>query len=154
MSKIGICTQLPFKLILGFDWQQQIQARCTYDLYVSLCIFLLQLHFICTNVFMLPNLVSTSSFFFNCHNHHLMMLPCQKQHQMPFHLKQNSSLNPEDSTIQQAQLDAENKKFTEVFYSNDDNFGHVHILDSKSNYNMKGVSDVDRIDFQSLIASF
>ncbi|GFT16355.1 uncharacterized protein NPIL_84131, partial [Nephila pilipes] len=31
MAKIGICTQLPFKLILGFDWQQQVQARCTYD---------------------------------------------------------------------------------------------------------------------------
>ncbi|GFS78005.1 uncharacterized protein NPIL_18131, partial [Nephila pilipes] len=31
MPKIGICTQLPFKLILGFDWQQQVQARCTYD---------------------------------------------------------------------------------------------------------------------------
>ncbi|KAF8792732.1 hypothetical protein HNY73_004299 [Argiope bruennichi] len=31
MPKIGVCTQLPFKLILGFDWQQQVQARCTYD---------------------------------------------------------------------------------------------------------------------------
>ncbi|GFS83123.1 uncharacterized protein NPIL_638471 [Nephila pilipes] len=31
MPKIGICTQLPFKLILGFDWQQHVQARCTYD---------------------------------------------------------------------------------------------------------------------------
>ncbi|GFU74495.1 uncharacterized protein TNCV_4145201 [Trichonephila clavipes] len=31
MPKFGICTQLPFKFILGFDWQQQVQARCTYD---------------------------------------------------------------------------------------------------------------------------
>ncbi|GFS72450.1 uncharacterized protein NPIL_649651 [Nephila pilipes] len=31
MPKVGICPQLPFPLILGFDWQQQIQARCTYD---------------------------------------------------------------------------------------------------------------------------
>ncbi|GFT37453.1 uncharacterized protein NPIL_251931 [Nephila pilipes] len=38
MPKIGICTQLPFKLILGFDWQQQVQARCTYDPNGSLCI--------------------------------------------------------------------------------------------------------------------
>ncbi|GFQ82847.1 uncharacterized protein TNCT_500901 [Trichonephila clavata] len=53
------------------------------------------------------------------------MLPCQKQHQMQFHLKQNSSLNPQDihSTIQQAQLDAIIEKFTDVFYSNDDNIG-------------------------------
>ncbi|GFR13681.1 uncharacterized protein TNCT_22571 [Trichonephila clavata] len=38
MPKIGICTQLPFKLILVFDWQQQVQARCTYDPNGSLCI--------------------------------------------------------------------------------------------------------------------
>ncbi|GFU27484.1 uncharacterized protein NPIL_369101, partial [Nephila pilipes] len=38
MPKIGICTQLPFKLILGFDWQQQVQARCSYDPNGSLCI--------------------------------------------------------------------------------------------------------------------
>ncbi|GFR17052.1 uncharacterized protein TNCT_618871 [Trichonephila clavata] len=38
MPKIGICAQLPFPLILGFDWQQQIQARCTYDPNGSLCI--------------------------------------------------------------------------------------------------------------------
>jgi len=38
MPEIGVCTQLPFKLILGFDWQQQVQARCTYDPNGSLCI--------------------------------------------------------------------------------------------------------------------
>ncbi|GFR24708.1 uncharacterized protein TNCT_504021 [Trichonephila clavata] len=27
MPKVGICTQLSFPLIFGFDWQQQVQAR-------------------------------------------------------------------------------------------------------------------------------
>ncbi|GBL81690.1 hypothetical protein AVEN_93471-1 [Araneus ventricosus] len=31
MPKVGICTQLPYSLILGFDWQQQVQARCIYE---------------------------------------------------------------------------------------------------------------------------
>ncbi|GFU17644.1 uncharacterized protein NPIL_382821 [Nephila pilipes] len=38
MPKVGICAQLPFPLILGFDRQQQIQTRCTYDPNGSLCI--------------------------------------------------------------------------------------------------------------------
>ncbi|GFW77450.1 hypothetical protein TNCV_2498431 [Trichonephila clavipes] len=38
MPKVGICTHLPFPLILGFDWQQQVQARCTYDSNGALCI--------------------------------------------------------------------------------------------------------------------
>ncbi|GFT00198.1 uncharacterized protein TNCV_462701 [Trichonephila clavipes] len=39
MPKVGICTHLPFPLILGFDRQQQVQARCTYDSNGALCIF-------------------------------------------------------------------------------------------------------------------
>ncbi|GFX64540.1 uncharacterized protein TNCV_2811651 [Trichonephila clavipes] len=38
MPKVGICTHLPFPLILGFDWQQQVQVRCTYDSNGALCI--------------------------------------------------------------------------------------------------------------------
>ncbi|GFX87220.1 retrovirus-related Pol polyprotein from transposon opus [Trichonephila clavipes] len=38
MPKVGICTHLPFSLILGFDWQQQVQARCTYNYNGALCI--------------------------------------------------------------------------------------------------------------------
>ncbi|GFX53017.1 uncharacterized protein TNCV_3228851 [Trichonephila clavipes] len=38
MPKVGICTNLPFPLILGFDWQQQVQDRCTYDSNGALCI--------------------------------------------------------------------------------------------------------------------
>ncbi|GBM59965.1 hypothetical protein AVEN_178215-1 [Araneus ventricosus] len=37
MPKVGICTQLPYSLILGFHWQQQVQARCIYDPNGSLC---------------------------------------------------------------------------------------------------------------------
>ncbi|GFX82098.1 hypothetical protein TNCV_398281 [Trichonephila clavipes] len=36
MPKVGICTHLPFSLILRFDWQQQV--RCTYDSNDALCI--------------------------------------------------------------------------------------------------------------------
>ncbi|GFV68785.1 putative gypsy-29-i dr [Trichonephila clavipes] len=38
MPKVEICTHLPFPLILGFNWQQQVQARCTYDSNGALCI--------------------------------------------------------------------------------------------------------------------
>ncbi|GBM50277.1 hypothetical protein AVEN_228235-1 [Araneus ventricosus] len=38
VGKVGFCTQLPFSLILGFDWQQQVQARCIYDFNGSLSI--------------------------------------------------------------------------------------------------------------------
>ncbi|GBM29939.1 hypothetical protein AVEN_111242-1 [Araneus ventricosus] len=38
MPNVGICTQLPYSLILGFDWQQQVQSRCIYDSNGSLCI--------------------------------------------------------------------------------------------------------------------
>ncbi|GBN70326.1 hypothetical protein AVEN_232672-1 [Araneus ventricosus] len=37
MPKVDIFTQ-PFSLILGFDWQQQVQARCIYEPKGSLCI--------------------------------------------------------------------------------------------------------------------
>ncbi|GBM86956.1 hypothetical protein AVEN_134386-1 [Araneus ventricosus] len=36
MPKVGICTQLPYLLILGFEWQQQVQ--CIYEPSGSLCI--------------------------------------------------------------------------------------------------------------------
>ncbi|GBM78768.1 hypothetical protein AVEN_7163-1 [Araneus ventricosus] len=36
MPKVGICTQLPYLLILGFDWQQQVQ--CIYEPNGLLCI--------------------------------------------------------------------------------------------------------------------
>ncbi|GFS28923.1 down syndrome cell adhesion molecule-like protein Dscam2 [Trichonephila inaurata madagascariensis] len=38
MLKVGICTQPPFPLILGFDWLQQVQPRGTYDSNGALCI--------------------------------------------------------------------------------------------------------------------
>ncbi|GBN67975.1 hypothetical protein AVEN_72140-1 [Araneus ventricosus] len=41
MPKVGICNQLPFSLILRFDWQQQFQARCIYEPNVSLYISVL-----------------------------------------------------------------------------------------------------------------
>ncbi|GFT51928.1 CCHC-type domain-containing protein [Trichonephila clavipes] len=37
MSKVGISTQPQFPVILGFDWQQQVHARCTNDSNVALC---------------------------------------------------------------------------------------------------------------------
>ncbi|GFQ97408.1 uncharacterized protein TNCT_319071 [Trichonephila clavata] len=37
MSKFGVCNLLLFPLILGFDWQQQVQARCTYESNGALC---------------------------------------------------------------------------------------------------------------------
>ncbi|GFS97177.1 uncharacterized protein NPIL_202851 [Nephila pilipes] len=38
MAEDGIYSQLPFPLILGFDWQQEVQDSCTYDPNRSLCI--------------------------------------------------------------------------------------------------------------------
>ncbi|GBN27858.1 hypothetical protein AVEN_224225-1 [Araneus ventricosus] len=38
IPNVDICNQLPFSLIIGFDWLQQLQARCIYDPNGSLCI--------------------------------------------------------------------------------------------------------------------
>ncbi|GFW07994.1 retrovirus-related Pol polyprotein from transposon 17.6 [Trichonephila clavipes] len=84
MPKVGICTHLPFPLILEFDWQQQVQARCTYDSNEDV---------------VLPDL-------------NTKILPSQAQ-LIPKFAKL--------STIQQAQLDAVIGKFSDVFYSDDDN---------------------------------
>ncbi|KAF8792329.1 Retrovirus-related Pol polyprotein like [Argiope bruennichi] len=97
MPKIGVCTQLPFKLILGFDWQQQVQARCTYDPNGSLCIST-------PTSFHLYECIHASKPSINCVSLHPPSLPslddvllCQKQHPYNFNPKQTLSLNSQDS---------------------------------------------------------
>ncbi|GFQ83028.1 uncharacterized protein TNCT_302501 [Trichonephila clavata] len=120
MPKIRICTQLQFKLILGFDWQQQVQTRCTYKPNGSLCIS-----------------TPTSFHLYECIHAYKPSINCVAFHQpslddvtlpeaTPNAISSETKLIPKStglSTIQQAQLGAVIKKFTDVFYSNDDNIG-------------------------------
>ncbi|GFV13325.1 retrovirus-related Pol polyprotein from transposon 17.6 [Trichonephila clavipes] len=106
MPKVGICTHLPFLLILGFDWQPQVQARCSYDskgaLYISTPFFLRlykcihaskpSIHCIASNEVSLPPLEDVALSDLNT-----KILPSQAQ-LIPKFAKL--------STIQQAELDA------------------------------------------------
>ncbi|GFT12231.1 retrovirus-related Pol polyprotein from transposon 17.6 [Trichonephila clavipes] len=121
MPKVGICTHLPFPLILGIDWQQQVHAKCTYDSNGALCIstpFSLRLYecihaskpsinSIASNEILLPPLEDVVLPDLNT-----KILLSQAQHIPKF---------AKLSTIQQAQLDAVIGRFSDVFYSDDDN---------------------------------
>ncbi|GFT52695.1 putative gypsy-29-i dr [Nephila pilipes] len=120
MPKIGICTQLPFKLILGFDWQQQVQDRCTYDPNGSLCIFT-------PTSFHLCECIHASKPSINCVALNQPLLDDVTLPEAPFStVSSETNLIPKSaglSTTQQAQLEAVIGKFTDVFYGNDDNIG-------------------------------
>ncbi|GFT12484.1 uncharacterized protein NPIL_470101 [Nephila pilipes] len=151
MPKIGICNQLPFKLILGFDWQQQVQARCTYDPNGSLCIST-------PTSFHLYECIHASKPSINCVALNQPLLDDVTLPEATFNIvSSETNLIPKSaglSTTQQAQLDAVIGKFTDVFMLMMITLDYVHMWNSKSNYNMKNQLDVDRIDFQSLIPSF
>ncbi|GFX66343.1 CCHC-type domain-containing protein [Trichonephila clavipes] len=121
LPKIGICTQLPFKLILGFDGQQQVQGRCSYDPNGSLCIST-------PTSFHLYECIHASKPSINCVGFHQPSHPSLDDVTLsvatPNAISSETKLIPKSaghSTIQQAQLDAVIEKFTDVFYSNDDN---------------------------------
>ncbi|GFT98843.1 uncharacterized protein NPIL_213531 [Nephila pilipes] len=120
MPKIGICTQLPFKLILGFDWQQQVQSRCTYDPNGSLCIST-------PTSFHLHECIHASKPSINCIALNQPLLDDVTLQEATFNIGScETNLIPKSaglSTTQQAQLDAVIGKFTDVFYANDDNIG-------------------------------
>ncbi|GFS68750.1 uncharacterized protein NPIL_139131 [Nephila pilipes] len=120
MPKIGICTQLPFKLILGFHWQQQVQARCTYDPNGSLCIST-------PTSFHLYECIHASKPSINCVALNQPLLNDVTLPEATFNtVSSETNLIPKSeglSTTQQAQLDAVIGKFTDVFYANDDNIG-------------------------------
>ncbi|GFU12047.1 uncharacterized protein NPIL_180321 [Nephila pilipes] len=120
MPKIGICTQLPFKLILGFDWQQQVQARCTYDPNGSLCIST-------PTSFHLYECIHASKPSINCVALNQPLLDDVTLPEATSNIvSSETNLIPKSeglSTTQQAQLDAVIGKFTDVFYANDDNIG-------------------------------
>ncbi|GFS54275.1 putative gypsy-29-i dr [Nephila pilipes] len=120
MPKIGICTQLPFKLILGFDWQQQVQARCTYEPNGSLCIST-------PTSFHLNECIHASKPSINCFALNKPLLDDVTLPEATFNIvSSETNLIPKSSglsTTQQAQLDAVIGKFTDVFYANDDNIG-------------------------------
>ncbi|GFT68866.1 uncharacterized protein NPIL_617751 [Nephila pilipes] len=126
--KVGICAQLPFPLILGFDWQQQIQARCTYDPNGSLCISTpssLNLY-----EYIYPCSIHADKPSINCLTSKKLSfpplddvdlpeatsisLPLQMQHFLKFEKL---------SVTQQTELDAVVGKFADVFYFHDDNIG-------------------------------
>ncbi|GFY34953.1 retrovirus-related Pol polyprotein from transposon 297 [Trichonephila clavipes] len=131
MPKVGICNHLPFPLILGFDWQQQVQARCTYNSNGALCISTpssLRLYecihaskpsinCIASNEVSLPPLEDVVLSDLNT-----KMLPSQAQ-LIPKFAKL--------STIQQAQLDAVIGKFSDMFYSDNDNIGLCPYIEFK-----------------------
>ncbi|GFT68204.1 putative gypsy-29-i dr [Nephila pilipes] len=120
MPKIGICTQLPFKLILGFDWQQQVQARCTYDPNGSLCIST-------PTSFHLYECIHASKPSINCVALNQPLLDDVTLPEATSNIvssETNLILKSAGlSTTQQAQLDAVIGKFTDVIYANDDNIG-------------------------------
>ncbi|GFU15457.1 uncharacterized protein NPIL_556161 [Nephila pilipes] len=120
IPKIGICTQLPFKLILGFDWQQQVQARCTYDPNGSLCISTL-------TSFHLYECIHASKPSINCVALNQPLLDDVTLPEATFNIvSSETNLIAKSaglSTTQQTQLDAVIGKFTDVFYANDDNIG-------------------------------
>ncbi|GFY16333.1 transposable element Tcb2 transposase [Trichonephila clavipes] len=108
MLKVGICTHLTFPLVLGFDWQQQVQLDAPTTLLVHYA-FLLHLLCVYTKDVVLPDL-------------NTKILPSQA-HLIPKFAKL--------STIQQAQLDAVIGKFSDVFYSDDDNIGLCPYIEFK-----------------------
>ncbi|GFS93366.1 putative gypsy-29-i dr [Nephila pilipes] len=118
MPKIGICTQLPFKLILGFDWQKQVQARCTYDPNGSLCIST-------PTSFHLYECIHASKPSINCVALNQPLLDDVTLPEATSNIvSSETNLIPKSaglSTTQQAQLDAVIGKFTVIFYANDDN---------------------------------
>ncbi|GFR04897.1 uncharacterized protein TNCT_464271 [Trichonephila clavata] len=123
MPKIGICAQLPFPLILGFDWQQQIQARCTYDPNGSLCISTpSSLH--------LYECIHAAKPSINCLTYTKLSLPPLDDVDLPEVTlnplplqKQHFVKSEKLSVTQQTQLDAVIGKFADVFYSDGDNIG-------------------------------
>ncbi|GFQ90393.1 uncharacterized protein TNCT_466241 [Trichonephila clavata] len=123
MLKIGICAQLPFPLILGFDWQQQIQARCTYDPNGSLCISTpSSLH--------LYECIHAAKPSINCLTYTKLSLPPMDDVDLPEVTlnplplqKQHFVKSEKLSVTQQTQLDAVIGKFADVFYSDDGNIG-------------------------------
>ncbi|GFS71724.1 uncharacterized protein NPIL_550271 [Nephila pilipes] len=120
MPKIGICTQLPFKLILGFDWQQQVQARCTYDSNGSLCIST-------PTSFHLYECIHASKPSINCITRNQPLLDDVTLPEATSNIvSSETNLIPKSaglSTTQQTELDAVIGKFTDVFDANDDNIG-------------------------------
>ncbi|GFT41609.1 uncharacterized protein TNCV_4183121 [Trichonephila clavipes] len=92
MPKVGICTHLPFPLILGFDWRQQVQARCTYDFNGALCIST-------PSSLRLYECIHASKPSINCIASNEVSLPPLEDVALPdlntkyFHLKHNSSQN-------------------------------------------------------------
>ncbi|GFX40227.1 retrovirus-related Pol polyprotein from transposon 297 [Trichonephila clavipes] len=130
-SNLGICTHLPFPLILGFDWQQQVQARCTYDSNGALCISI-------PSSLRLYECIHTSKPSINCIASNEVSLSPLKDEVLP---DLNTKILPSQaqlipkfaklSTIQQAQLDAVIGKFSDVFYSDDDNIGLCPYIEFK-----------------------
>ncbi|GFT37622.1 uncharacterized protein TNCV_67021 [Trichonephila clavipes] len=131
MPKDGICTHLPFPRILGFDWQQQVQARCTYDSNGALCISTPSSLRLCECIHALkPSM--------NCIASNEVSLPPLKDVVLP---DLNTKILPSQaqlipkfaklSTIQQAQLDAVIGKFSDMFYSDDDNIGLCPYIEFK-----------------------
>ncbi|GFQ94655.1 reverse transcriptase domain-containing protein [Trichonephila clavata] len=114
---------LPFPLILGFDWQQQIQASGTYDPNGSLCISTpSSLH-----LYECIHAVKPS---INCLNYTKLSLPPLDDVDLPEVTlnplplqKQHFVKSEKLSVTQQTQLDAVIGKFADVFYSDDDNIG-------------------------------
>ncbi|GFT95488.1 putative gypsy-29-i dr [Nephila pilipes] len=128
IPKIGICTQLPFKLILGFDWQQQVQATCTYDPNGSLCIST-------PTSFHLYECIHASKPSINCVALNQPLLDDVTLPEATSNIvSSETNLIPKSaglSTTQQAQLDAVIGKFTDVFYANDDKIGQCPHVEFK-----------------------
>ncbi|KAF8763425.1 Retrovirus-related Pol polyprotein like [Argiope bruennichi] len=110
---------ISLNIIVGFDWQQQVQARCTYDPNGSLCIST-------PTSFHLYECIHASKPSINCVSLHPPSLPSLDDVTLPEAtpniISSETNLIPKSaglSTTQQAQLDAVIGKFTDVFYSND-----------------------------------
>ncbi|XP_023243381.1 uncharacterized protein LOC111641443 [Centruroides sculpturatus] len=123
MPKIGICKQLPFSLILGFDWQQQVQARCTYDPNGSLCIST-------PSALHLYECIHASKNSISCISSNDISLPPLDDVTLPTVVPNcfspQTQLIPKSTGLskkQQIQLDAVIGTFADVFYSKDDNIG-------------------------------
>ncbi|GFS61180.1 uncharacterized protein TNCV_3104471 [Trichonephila clavipes] len=124
MPKVGICTHLLFPLILGFDWQQQVQARCTYDYNGALCIST-------PSSLRLYECIHASKPSTNCIASSEVSLPPLEDVVLLEFKHKNTSISSTTnlkiytklSTIQQAELDTVLGKFSGVYYSNDDNIG-------------------------------
>ncbi|GFY31267.1 retrovirus-related Pol polyprotein from transposon opus [Trichonephila clavipes] len=134
MPKVGICTHLPFPLILGLDWQQQVQARCTYDSNGALC-------FSTPISLRLYECINASKPSINCIASNEVSLPPLEDVVLPDLstkiLPSQAQLIPKFaklSTIQQAQLDAAIGKFSDVFYSDDDYIGLCPYIEFKIDF--------------------